>query len=103
MIKGIKLKLGDTEYIVPPLALGALEDLQDQLGTFTGGADPESVRTVIDSATAALKRNYPDITRDQVRNMIGLENMAEVLQAVMDVSGLRRKEIEEGEAPPGNP
>lgn len=100
MIKGITLLLAGQPYIVPPLTLGALEDLQDGLESFTGGIDLKSIKTVIDALHAALLRNYPDMTRDQVRNMVGLENMDEVMQAVMDVSGLRRKELEAGEPAP---
>jgi hypothetical protein len=101
MIKGISMTLGEQEYIVPPLTLGALEDLQESLEAFTGDTSPAAIKTVIDATTRALRRNYPDITRDQVRECIGLENMAEVMEAVMDVSGLKRKAREAGEVPPG--
>lgn len=103
MIKGITLILGGQPYIVPPLPLGALEDLQDGLENFTGGTDIKSIKTVIDTLHAALLRNYPDLTREQVRGMVGLESMVEVMQAVMDISGLRRKEIEAGEPEPVAP
>ncbi len=98
MTPGIKLTLGGTAYTVPPLTLGALEDMQDQLASFKRGVDPESIKTVIDATTAGLQRNYPDITRDQVRDMIDLGNMVDVMNALMDVSGIKRKEIEAGEA-----
>lgn len=101
MIKGIKQNLGGEDYIVPPLSLGALEDMQESLSAFTGDTSPASIKTVVDAVTRALQRNYPSMTRDQVREFIGLENMAEIMEAVMDVSGLKRKEIEAGEVPPG--
>jgi hypothetical protein len=101
-IKGIEVELSGEKFVVPPLSLASLEDLQDRLSNFKGGVDKESVSTVIDAAFQALKRNYPDMTRERVREMIGLENMADVMMAVMDVSGVKRKKLEAetlGEAP----
>lgn len=106
MINGNRLDLGGTPYEVPPIALGDLERLQSRLVAYQGGLDAESVGTVIDAAHAALRRNYPEITRDQVGGLIDVGNMAEVFEAVMDVSGLKRRAGEadrnsEGEDRPG--
>lgn len=98
MINGTELDLGGKKYTVPPLSLGALEDLGERLKRFTGGADKESVSTVIDALFAALSRNYPNITREEVREMVGLENMHEAMAAVMNVSGFQSKDAAEGEA-----
>ena len=103
MIKGIVITLGDKDYVVPPLNLGTLEIMQERLEQFRGGADKESIATVLDASFAALKRNYPDITREQVAEIVGLENMIELMQAIMDISGMRRKELEtQGEPQPGS-
>ncbi|HNA67279.1 MAG TPA: hypothetical protein PLN96_05125 [Zoogloea sp.] len=98
MIKGITLHLAGTDYDVPPIALGDLERLQDRIAGFQGGLDKDSVATVIDAAHAALKRNYPEITRETVAGLVDVANMGEVFSAVMDVSGLLRKERDAGEA-----
>lgn len=98
MIKGLKLHLGDADYEIPPIALGDLERLQDRLAAYQGGIDTESIATVIDVAHAALKRNYPEISRAEVGSLVDVGNMAEVFEAVMDVSGLKRKEQAAGEA-----
>ncbi len=104
-VKGLTVSLGGTEYVVPPLSLGALEQFQDSLANFTGDiTDKKQIGTIADCAHAALRRNYPALTREEVADMIGLENMMEVMEAVMDISGLKRKSREasdgEGEAPP---
>lgn len=102
--KGIALALGGEEYIVPPISLGALEQMQDAIGNFTGDVmDKKQVASVIDATHASLKRNYPDMMREQVADLVDVANMAEVFEAVMDVSGIKRKGIEAGEVPPGNP
>ena len=93
-IKGITLELGGEDFVVPPLPLGALESLQERIEVFTGGLDKGSVATVIDCLHASLKRNYPDKTREDVADLVDVANMGEVMQAVMDVSGMRRKQIE---------
>lgn len=103
-IKGIKLTLGGVDYTVPPIALGDLEQMQDRLAGYQGGLDQASIATVIDAAHAALKRNYPQITRAEIGALVDVANMAEVFEAVMDVSGLKRKASEAtptGEPGPG--
>ena len=87
MIKGKEIELGGTVYVVPPLNLAAVEFFQDRLSNFTGGADLQSVTLVAEVTLSALKRNYPDMTLEKVKELIDLGNMVEVFQAVMQVSG----------------
>lgn len=100
-IKGIPLELGGETYVVPPMPLGALEAMQDRIQTFAGGLDGASVGTVIDCLHASLKRNYPDMTREAVADLLDVGNMQDVMEAVMDVSGMRRKAME-ADAAAGN-
>lgn len=94
-IKGIEFPFPDGPLTVPPLALGDLELLQERLGALqVGAADATSVATTIDATFAALKRNYPGMTRADVAALLDLENMVDVLECVMDVSGIKRKSLE---------
>lgn len=94
MIKGIQMELGDGQkYVIPPLTLGALEDLQERIEN-VGGLDKESVAAMIDVTLAALKRNYPDMTRETVRELVDVATMGDVFEACMDASGLKRRAIE---------
>ena len=94
-IKGVTVELNGTNYVIPPIALGALEQLQSRIGAFDGNVqDTKQISTVIDCAYAAMRRNYPDMTREEVADLIDIGNMNEVFAAVMDVSGLKRKEQE---------
>ncbi|MGS0922131.1 hypothetical protein ACR30T_00235 [Neisseria gonorrhoeae] len=98
-IKGVTVELNGADYVIPPIALGALEQLQERIGSFDGNAaDAGQISTVIDCAHAALKRNYPDLTREEAADLIDIGNMNEVFAAVMDVSGLKRKEQEAAQA-----
>ncbi|MFS1524441.1 hypothetical protein ACL7TT_10060 [Microbulbifer sp. 2304DJ12-6] len=92
--KGVPIELGDKTFIFPPLNLGALEQLQERLQNFSADTSPESISVVIDAALASLVRNYPEITRAEIVEIIDLGNMLEIFQAVMDISGLRRKALE---------
>lgn len=100
--KGIKILLGDRELVVPPLNFRSLQQLQERLAKFSGGVDPESIGLVVDATHEALRRNYPEITRDEVIDGLDLENMLPVMEAVMDVSGLKRKAVE-AEGQPADP
>lgn len=94
-VKGVPIEMGGETYVVPPLPLGVLEAMQDRLAAMNGGLDKESVATTIDCLFACLKRNYPDMTRERVAtDLLDVGNMGEVMQAVMDVSGMRRKAAE---------
>ena len=95
--KGIEFDLGGTCYVVPPLSMGDLEYMQDKLATFEQfSLNAESAKVIIDVAHRALRRNYPEITVDELRDLVDLGNAMELFQAVMDISGLRRREIEAG-------
>lgn len=94
-VKGLPLELGGTVYVVPPLSLGAFEQLQERLIGFTGDiGDKVQIATVIDALHASLRRNYPDMTREAAAELVDVGNMLEVFEAVMDVSGARRKAAE---------
>lgn len=103
-VKGIPKELGGRVLVIPPLSLGAIEQLQERLSSFTGDiADKTQAPIVIDAAHAALRRNYPELTREEVGELIDLENMVEIFEAVMDVAGLKRKALEaqQGGGSPG--
>ena len=98
-IKGVTVELNGTNYVIPPIALGALEQLQERIVAFNGNIqDIKQISTVIDCAYAAMRRNYPDMTRGEVADLIDISNMNEVFVAMMDVSGLKRKEQEAAQA-----
>jgi len=91
-VPGVKFQFsGGVELTIPPLNLGALEQLAPRLEKYRGGVSTEAIGTVIDAALTALKRNYPEITREEVGDLVDMDNMIEVMACIMDVSGLKRK------------
>jgi len=98
---GIEKELGGKAYVIPPLSLGQVRRLQNQLEKWTGAVDDKSVAVCIETVHAALSRNYPDVTVEQVEEWLDLGNMVELMQAVMYVSGMLRKAEEEKKAQAG--
>ncbi len=97
-VKGIPYDFGGLVLVIPPLSLGAMEQLQERLtGMSDDMFDPGNISTVIDTLHAALGRNYPDMTREEVANLVDLENMQEAMTCAMDISGIKRKALEAGQ------
>jgi hypothetical protein len=89
LIKGVTLNLGGEDYVIPPLNLDQLEEyteIIEKLGT-PGITNQETYNIIATLAAAALSRNYPDITLEQVRTMLDLGNIIAVNAAVMGGSG----------------
>jgi hypothetical protein len=100
MIAGIKITIGDAERVVPPLNLSALIEFKERLKAFKPDTfDPDTIELIADCAFRSLKRNYPETTMEWVRENVDVGNMHDVMAAVMDASGLRRKRIEAGGDP----
>lgn len=94
-VKGIPFEFSDRVLVIPPLSLGAMEQMQERLsGIKEDLSDPVYIGTVIDTLHAALGRNYPDMTREEVADLVDLENMQDVMECAMDVAGLKRKALE---------
>lgn len=95
---------GGAVLLVPPLSCGALEVLQERLSALPGLAatDTAAVRTIVDATHAALLRNYPDATREEVAELIDVGNLGDVYECLMDVGGMRRRAQQEAKAAAGN-
>lgn len=85
--EGTELQLGRTKYVVPPLSLGAVKKVAKRIENFAGLDVDAQMELTGEIAHLALKRNYPDITRERVDDLIDLRNMEQVFQAVVQVSG----------------
>ena len=83
--RGATIKIDGQPFVFAPLSLGAVEKLLPALQGFS----PNDVGTVIEVAHKSLKRNYPDITRDDVADMLYIDQLEEVMSVVMSASGLK--------------
>lgn len=90
---GVAVMFADgVERVVPPLTLRAVTALSERLAAYTGGVGSNDVALVVDTVHAALVRNYPEITRDDVSDLVDLGNMAAVMQATLKVGGFQERQ-----------
>jgi len=96
---GVWVTMGAEEYRIPPLGFGALKELQSRMSSIqgmTGLPNEEQMSVVAEIVVLAMKRNYPDITLEEVLDKLDLGNFRAVFDAVLASSGYRR--AESGEA-----
>lgn len=96
-VKGVSVDFAGGALVVPPLSLASVEALQSRLASYSGTL--ADVGIVIDALHHALRRNYPEMTREEVGELVDMENMSAVMEAVMNVAGLRARGAVSGEAP----
>jgi hypothetical protein len=100
IMPGVQIAIGDRKYIVPPLTLGQIRRLAPELnriGDRVSMLDGEVIGAIVKVVTAALQRNYPDLTEEAVEEMLDMANAPAVFLAVLTGSGLKRS-IGPGEA-----
>jgi hypothetical protein len=102
MVPGVAVAMSGQDWIVPPLTLGQLRRLMPKVRQLTeiGASMGEAqIAVLVDIVTAALQRNYPEMTPDKVENLLDLGNASAVLNAVLTGSGLKPGGAAVGEAP----
>jgi hypothetical protein len=105
MIDGVTMQIAGREWVIPPLNLKQLKKLGPKLNQIPAGPatvmpTEEQLGNILELIHSALSRNYPDLTLDEVEDMIDLGNMVKVIQAVMGISGLVSAKA--GERVPGS-
>jgi hypothetical protein len=93
LIEGVKINMGGRDFVAPPLNFKALRALTPKLVILSAMGDVptgEQIDVVLDVVHAALVRNYPDLTRDELEELLDLANLASALVAIMGASGLEK-------------
>ena len=98
--EGTPIKFGRRTIIIPPLNLKRLKKLLPEIqklqaGTPMTNEDEERIVKVVHSA---IQRNYPEMTEEEVEEIVDLGNSMTVVKAIMGISGLQMKsgEIQAG-------
>ncbi len=92
--EGMKLVLGGDDFVVPPLTFRQLRQLLPKLGRLQDPAatfDVEQLDAVTDIAHAALGRNYPEMTREDLEERLTFADVPAVIAAVLTGSGLAQE------------
>jgi hypothetical protein len=98
------VQMGMEEYRIPPLGFAAIKDMQANLEILQGMKDAgapndDQMKVVAEVVHAAMRRNYPDMTSEQVLDMLDLGNFRKVFEAVLGMSGYRKAASGEALAP----
>lgn len=95
---GISVQMGGQEWVCPSLNFKQLQNLLPRFQAMqTGELSVDWLKASVEIVHASLSRNYPDLTVEQVGEMLDMTNFTDALNAVMEVSGLAaRKEAAAG-------
>jgi hypothetical protein len=94
MIDGQKIRMGGQEWTVPPLTLGQMKRLAPKLALLAQAGAPsamtaEQIDAIAETVAVALSRNYPEMTSENVLDLLDGGNTVAVYAAVLTGSGLR--------------
>jgi hypothetical protein len=93
--------MGGETWLIPPLTLGQLRRLMPKVRQLTevdASMGEPQIAVLVEIVATALQRNYPDVTFEQVENLLDLGNAGAVLNAVLTGSGLKTRGVPLGEA-----
>lgn len=84
------INISGVQFRANAITIGELRKLQPVLDGL-GKSDPfKSILDLMPLVHASLKKAHPDLTQENLENMITVENFNEVFNAVLEASGLRK-------------
>lgn len=93
LIPGVQVQLGTVAYTMPPCGFDVLEAQADALDAHlfspsaAASASPlPKIKLAVDLVHGALRRNYPEITRELVAQGITVDNAPELLAKAISQS-----------------
>lgn len=81
MIEGATVSMGGKEWVVPPLSLAQLTVFLPRVQELQ--IANKQLQALVEIVAAALQRNYPEVTPEQVENILDLGNVSPVLNAIL--------------------
>ena len=103
--EGQTLKLGDREFVIPPLnwkrirkLLPVLERIREMGPVPVGQFTEEMLDDYLTVIHEAVSRNYPEVSQDELEELVDLISAPKVFMAVMGQSGLSQGEPQPAEA-----
>lgn len=85
---GVSFTLGTKSFVVPPLSLGAIEEFEERINKFDEQPTIVQIRLTVDLAHRALRRNYPDLERAELAELVDMRSAYQLFAAIMGISGL---------------
>ena len=96
MIDGKPIKIGEKEYVVPALSFAQVRksrNLLDKIGKIPEEQEltEEHLDMMREITHMGLQRNYPDITKEELEEILDLDNIYDVMEAITGASNLKEK------------
>lgn len=89
-VPGVEMLLGGTCYVVPPLNVAAIKQHRQAMSELLADGKPD-MELVAKLLHAALARNYPTLALATVEDCVDFGNVVDIIDVVMNVSGLVQK------------
>jgi hypothetical protein len=90
---GERVRLGEQEYVIPSLSVKQAKELWPDILQINQGLTvetlPQKYELIIKVLHAAFTRNYPNITVDQLNDLVDLGNIKKLQLIVMGQSGFK--------------
>ncbi|MET3134614.1 hypothetical protein AAKU55_004914 [Oxalobacteraceae bacterium GrIS 1.11] len=86
-VPGTEMHLGGQLFVLAPLNAAAVKQYRDQIKSVFVGGLPD-IELVAKLAHASLRRNYPEITLNDVEELIDYSNVFDVWETLLNLSGL---------------
>ena len=94
LYEGTPIVVAGKRYIVPGLSFAQLENNKEDIDKImkSKGNDFNMLKAIGKVVYLAMSRNYPDITREQVLEIMDIRNMKMFVDAAMGQSGFSTAE-----------
>jgi hypothetical protein len=90
--EGVVTRLGDKEYIIPSLSTKQARRLWPLIMEINEGVSvqnlPEKYEKILQIIHAAISRNYPEVTVEELDDLVDLSNVRKLQMIVIGQSGL---------------
>lgn len=88
MIDGIEVKVGEATLTAAPLNLAATKKLLPKVQAMSETTDPvEAIDVSMGVVLAALRRNHPDVTTEQIEEAFSFGDLLELSTQILQMSG----------------
>ncbi len=91
MIDGVTVIIAEKEYVIPPLNFAGTRKYIAASKRLSGIADPEEQMSIMaEMVWLALKRNYPQLSVEDVEDILDFTNVQTIMDAIVEASGLKK-------------
>ena len=103
MIEGKTINIGGRDFTVPPLCLRDVKRFLPMMTELYGKSPMEQMTLTSEVILAALQRNYPDLTMDELDDLLDPISIHGVMDAILEASGLKKKAVSQTLEAPTSP